>query len=81
LRAEGFSERIIQALDSVTKRDRENYDGFVQRAGADPIGRVVKLADLRDNSDLSRIANPAERDIRRVERYRRAIAVLLYGED
>lgn len=76
LRAEGFSERIIAALDSVTKRVGESYEDFVLRAAADPIGRVVKRADLRDNSDLSRIAAPTERDIQRVEKYRRAIAAL-----
>ena len=76
LRAEGFSERIIRALDSVTKRDGENYDDFVQRAGRDVIGRAVKLADLRDNCDLSRIAVPAERDFERIAKYRSAIARL-----
>src|SRR5215467_11229904 len=65
LRREGFSERIIEALDAVTKRDGEDYDAFVRRAAADPIGRAVKLADLRDNCDLSRIAAPTPRDLAR----------------
>jgi hypothetical protein len=36
----------------------------------------VKLADLEDNMDLSRIAAPGERDFRRVEKYRKARALL-----
>ena len=76
LRGEGFSDRIIDALQSVTKRDGEDYEEFVRRAAADPIGRRVKLADLHDNSDLSRIAVPSERDFRRVEKYRRAIDLI-----
>jgi (p)ppGpp synthase/HD superfamily hydrolase len=76
LRREGFSERIITALDSVTKRDGEDYEAFVRRAAADPIGRVVKLADLTDNSDLARIAAPAPRDFERIEKYRRAIELI-----
>ena len=67
LRAEGFSEHIIQALQSVTKRDGEDYETFVRRAATNAIGRGVKLADLHDNSDLSRIAVPSERDFRRME--------------
>jgi (p)ppGpp synthase/HD superfamily hydrolase len=59
LRGEGFSDRIIDALQSVTKRDGEDYEEFVRRAAANPIGRRVKLADLHDNSDLSRIAVPS----------------------
>ena len=62
LRAEGFPDHIITALDSVTKREDEDYETFVRRAAANPIGRKVKLEDLRDNSNLSRISHPhAER--------------------
>jgi (p)ppGpp synthase/HD superfamily hydrolase len=76
LRREGFSDRIIVALDSVTKRDGEEYEDFVRRAAANAIGRRVKLADLIDNSDLSRIADPTERDFHRIEKYRRAIDLI-----
>ncbi|HTQ34848.1 MAG TPA: hypothetical protein VMI30_11800 [Stellaceae bacterium] len=76
LRAEGFPERVLEALDTVTKREGEDYEAFVLRAAAHPIGRRVKLSDLYDNSDLSRIANPTERDHQRLARYQRAIAVL-----
>jgi len=73
LRDAGFSNAIIEALDSVTARDGEPYEAFVDRAGRNPIGRRVKLADLEDNADLSRIAQPNERDLRRTEKYRAAI--------
>jgi hypothetical protein len=76
LRQEGFAEHIIAALDSVTKRDGEDYEAFVLRAASNPIGRRVKLADLRDNSDLARIAMPTPHDLERVEKYRRAIALI-----
>ena len=76
LRREGFSETVLTALETVTKRDGESYEDFVRRAGANSIGRAVKLADLRDNSDLSRIATPTARDMARIEKYRRAIAAL-----
>jgi (p)ppGpp synthase/HD superfamily hydrolase len=76
LRNEGFSERILDALQSVTKRDGERYEDFVRRSAANPIGRRVKLADLHDNSDLSRIAVPSARDLQRIEKYRRAIDLI-----
>ena len=76
LRREGFSDRIVDALDSVTKRDGEEYEDFVRRAVANPIGGRVKLADLLDNIDLSRIAAPSERDFQRIEKYRRAIDLI-----
>jgi (p)ppGpp synthase/HD superfamily hydrolase len=76
LRREGFSETVITALDSVTKREGEPYEDFVRRAAADPIGRAVKLADMEDNSDLSRIAAPTQRDFDRIQRYRQAVALI-----
>jgi (p)ppGpp synthase/HD superfamily hydrolase len=76
LRAEGFSEVVLAALASVTKREDEDYSAFVLRAAANPIGRRVKLADLRDNSDLSRIAHPTQKDHARLARYRAAIEAI-----
>jgi len=76
LRTEGFSDHVIEAIDSVTKRSGESYDDFVQRAASNPIGPRVKLVDLQDNSDLTRIQHPTERDYVRVEKYRRAIEML-----
>jgi hypothetical protein len=75
-RGEGFSEEILAALDSVTKREGEAYEEFVLRAAANPIGRHVKLADLRDNSDLSRITNPSVKDHQRIAKYVRAIELI-----
>ena len=37
LRAEGFSVEVLQALDSVTKREGEDYDAFVKRAADNPM--------------------------------------------
>jgi (p)ppGpp synthase/HD superfamily hydrolase len=76
LRDEGFSDQIVEALDAVTKREREDYEDFARRAAANPIGRNVKLADLADNCGLSRIAEPTEADYQRIEKYQRAIKLI-----
>lgn len=76
LRARGLTPVQADALDAVTRRNDEDYDAFIRRAGANPLGRAVKILDLRDNSDLSRIATPDENDQARVEKYRRALQVL-----
>jgi len=76
LEAEGFSELVLRAVEALTKREGENYEAFIERAAANPVARVVKRADLAENSDLSRIPIPTEKDRQRVEKYRRAIAQL-----
>src|SRR5215475_6553427 len=39
LRAEGFSEEVLQAVDCLTRRDGETYEKFVARAQANAIAR------------------------------------------
>lgn len=76
MRAEGFAENIINALDSVTKREGEDYEIFVSRASVNSIGRRVKLEDLKDNLDLGRIIHPAAKDFARIEKYRASVKTL-----
>jgi hypothetical protein len=54
----------------------EPYEEFIRRAAQNPIARLVKLADLEDNMDLSRIAQPTEKDHRRVQKYKAATRVI-----
>jgi len=76
LAAEGFAPEVLAAVDALTRRVGESYEVFVARAGADAVGRAVKLADLAENMDLTRLAAPTARDHERLERYRRAVAQL-----
>lgn len=76
LREQGFSEDILQALDSVTKREFERYPDFIQRCAGNAIGRIVKLADLADNSNRARLKVLSPNDLARLDRYAEAIGVL-----
>lgn len=76
LRAEGFAPDVLETIEALTRRPEESYEDFVLRAGAHPIARRVKQADLADNTDSTRIAEPTAHDGARMERYRRAIALL-----
>ncbi len=51
LQGEGFWVEILVALDSVTERDGEDYEDFVLRAAANPIGCRVKLADMTHRAE------------------------------
>ena len=76
LAREGFSREVIDGVRAVTKIDGESYEAFISRAALDPVGKAVKLADLAENSDLSRIDRPTQKDLERVEKYRRAMEYL-----
>jgi len=77
LLAEGFSIEVIEALKSVTKESEdEDYDLFIQRAMQNPIGRKVKIADLRDNLDVTRISDITDTDVKRINKYKKALKIL-----
>ena len=79
LRQEGFSDTVLQALVALTIRDGEEYNSYVRRAGANPVARKVKLADLADNMDVSRLSSLTERDRVRLKKYEEAVDVLKTG--
>ncbi len=72
LHREGFPSQVVDAIVALTRLEGESYEAFVRRAGSNPIARRVKLADLEDNMDLSRIRSPSERDHVRVRKYQEA---------
>ena len=77
LRLQGFNEKIIEALIHLTRRKCESYDDFIDRVIKNPIATEVKLADIKDNMDLSRLKNPKEEDYIRLEKYKKAKKRLL----
>ena len=72
LRREGFSEEIIEVLNCITKRAGESYDDFINRILGNETACRVKLADLCDNMNISRIKNPTEQDEERIKKYKDA---------
>ena len=79
LRKEGFSNEVLNAVDSLTHRDKEGEDywDYIQRAKSDPIAIKVKLADLEDNLNPDRLNEITEKDEKRFDRYRKAQEMLL----
>lgn len=78
LRAEGFPEYILFAIKCLTKTTPdENYDDFILRTEKSPLSVAVKLNDLRDNMDISRINRPlTEKDLKRLNKYLKAYRYL-----
>lgn len=76
LREAGFSEEIVAAVDAISRREGESRRAYLARCKTDPIARVVKMADLEHNMDLSRLADVTDRDIRRNAQYEKEIKFL-----
>ena len=76
LAAEGFGKDILEAVALMTHDDDVPYLDYVAKLKDNPVARAVKLADLAHNSDLSRIGKVDEETRERLEKYKKAMALL-----
>ena len=71
-----FSKEVLEAVDIITKKRGEDYQSYLNSVKKNKLARAVKLADLRHNSDLTRLIKVTEKDIKRKEKYQKAIDFL-----
>lgn len=81
LEAEGFPTSVLEAVRLLTREKDVPYMAYIERLSGNQIARKVKLADLEHNSDLTRLIEVTERDLRRQEKYFLAKEFLLRQKD
>ena len=76
LRNMGYPDEVVDALALLTHDPAVPYMDYVKEIAKNPIARKVKMADLRHNSDLSRMDEVDEWALKRNEKYKKALAYL-----
>lgn len=77
LRELGVSSAAVAAIDCLSKREGELYEDFIARIKPNDLARRVKIADIRDNLDLTRLPQVSDKDLQRVAKYHRALRELM----
>ena len=77
LREMGFPEDVVEAVEVLTKEHGVPYQEYIERVKSNPLARIVKLADLEHNSDMSRLQEIDERSKSLAKRYEKARACLM----
>ena len=72
----GLPETVVTAVQVLTKKKEQDYQTYLETVKKNPLARVVKLADLEHNSDLSRLSSITEKDRERLKKYKKAIEFL-----
>ena len=72
-----FGPETAAAIDAISRREDEPWGKYLERVKHNPIARAVKISDLIDNSNLSRLENITLTDVRRQEKYNRALQFLM----
>ena len=72
----GFDKAITDAIALMTHDDDVDYMDYVRIIKENPIAKTVKMADLKHNSDITRLDVVDEKALNRREKYLKAIALL-----
>ena len=72
----GLPVEVVTAVKLLTKKPMQDYQAYLETVKTNPLARVVKLADLKHNSDLSRLETITDKDSERLEKYKKAIDYL-----
>ena len=64
-----FTPRIVEAVGCLTKIPGESFDEYKARVKSNPDAVLVKIADLRHNSDITRLKGVTDKDIKRMAEY------------
>ena len=65
----GISQRVQAGIRALTKVPGETYDEYKERVFASKDAMMVKMCDLRHNSDIRRLKGVTEKDIARIAKY------------
>ncbi len=71
-----FSKDILDALDLLTRKPNEDYFDYIKKLASNELARKVKLADLKNNMDITRLKNINDNDIARLLKYHQAYSIL-----
>ena len=77
LREYGFTEVQVAGVESMTREDDEDYFEYIRDVKKNPLAVKVKLEDLKHNSDVSRMIEVTDRDRQRLDKYKKAMEILL----
>ncbi len=75
-----FDPETAAAMDAISRRDGEPWSDYLERVAANPMARQVKISDLIDNRNLSRIPHVTLKDVERQKKYNKALKKLLEEE-
>ena len=73
---EGFEHAIVNRVVRMTRKEGESYMDYIKRIGEDNICRVVKMCDLKDNMDITRLDKLKNEDFERLKKYHKAYKYL-----
>lgn len=72
----GFNENVINALSCLTRKRNEDYFSYINKIKSNILAKKIKILDLEHNLDIKRLSKITNKDLQRIEKYKKALAIL-----
>lgn len=76
LRIRGYSQRVLDGLSLLCHDKNVSYEVYIRVIGTNLDATLVKRADLRHNSDITRMKGTEEKDFARMRKYQKSFDYL-----
>lgn len=76
LRRAGFTDSVVDAVNCVSKQGNEPYADFITRISLNELATKIKIQDIKDNLDVTRLESITDVDLQRIAKYHKAIKTL-----
>ena len=71
-----FSENIVKTIDLLTRKENQDYFDYINQINESSWATKVKLSDLKDNMDITRLSDLGNKDFERLQKYLKAYNIL-----
>ena len=72
----GISENIVKTIDLLTRKENQDYFDYINQINESSWATKVKLSDLKDNMDITRLSDLGNKDFERLQKYLKAYNIL-----
>ena len=72
-----FPVEILSSIEILTKVKSEKYSDYIKKLATDNVARKVKIADLEDNMNITRLFAMNQQDFKRLCKYQEAWSYLM----
>ena len=71
-----FSENIVKTIELLTRKDGQDYFDYINEIKQSSWATKVKIQDLKDNMDITRLKCLTDKDFKRLDKYLTAYKTL-----
>ena len=67
-----FNKNVVKTIDILTRKENQTYEDYISCINENSWATKVKIEDLKDNMDVTRLSDLGTKDFERLKKYLKA---------